>query len=117
VIGALTGQNSTCVCLSVPDLEGSVVGFRQPQCRSVQYVSAVIEEVSSMKSAKVRALDSKARRAAKRAGLIIRKSRKAVSANNLGGYTLIDPATNVTLAGGIGELTAQDVIDICQKID
>lgn len=59
-------------------------------------------------------LDAKARRAAKRVGLIARKSTWCKnSADNLGGFMLIEPHTNCCVAGYRFELSAEDVIDCC----
>jgi hypothetical protein len=43
---------------------------------------------------------------------LVRKSRRAISADNLGGYKLVD-ANNWVVAGAQYDLTAQDVIDFC----
>ena len=61
------------------------------------------------------ALDAKARRAAKRAGLYARKSRRgAGSVDNHGDFALIDPATNFMVAGFRFDMTAQEVIEYCE---
>jgi hypothetical protein len=62
------------------------------------------------------ALDSRAKATAKRHGLIARKSpRRTKSTTNQGGYALIDPAFNVIVRGRRFNLTAEDVIAICES--
>ena len=59
-----------------------------------------------------RSLDSKARRAAARAGLMAQKSRlRCGPPNDLGGYRLVD--RNRIVAGERFDLTAGDVIEYC----
>jgi hypothetical protein len=60
------------------------------------------------------ALDARARRTAKRAGLLARKSRRYDPLDNLGGFMLVDPATNFAQAGFKYDLSAEDVIDYCR---
>jgi hypothetical protein len=61
-----------------------------------------------------RASDDRARRAARRVGLIARKSRCRVgSIDNFGGFALIDPRTNCAVAGGRFDLSAEYVIVYC----
>ena len=60
--------------------------------------------------------DAAARRAAKRAGLIAKKSRRHLgSFNNQGGFRLIEPRTNAVVDGSRFELDADDVIRICRE--
>jgi len=60
------------------------------------------------------ASDSKARRAARRVGLVARKSRwRRDSFDNHCGYMLIDPTTNFVVAGSRFDLTAEDVVQFC----
>jgi hypothetical protein len=60
-----------------------------------------------------RALEAKARRAAKRAGLIARKSRwRLGSIDNYGGFRLIDLYTNCAVEGVRFDLSAEDVIEL-----
>ena len=60
--------------------------------------------------------DSKARRAARRVGLVARKSRwRRGSIDNRGAYMLIDPMTNFVVAGSRFDLTAEDVVQFCAK--
>ena len=63
------------------------------------------------------ASDSQARRAAKRAGLAARKSRRHQSLDNFGGYMLVDPERNLVVAGSRFDLTAQEVVDCCVRPD
>ena len=58
--------------------------------------------------------ESSARRAAKRAGLVARKSRwRKDSIDNKGGFMLVDPYTNTVVYGDRFDLTADAVISIC----
>jgi hypothetical protein len=58
--------------------------------------------------------EARARRAAKRAGLIARKSRwRAGSVDNYGGFMLVDPSTNGAVAGVRFDMTAEEVIEFC----
>ena len=60
------------------------------------------------------ALDARARRAAKRAGYIARKSRwRAGSLDNCGEFMLIDPDTNSIVAGPRFDMTADEIIERC----
>jgi hypothetical protein len=60
--------------------------------------------------------DSKARRAARRVGLVARKSRwRRGSIDNRGEYMLINPMTNFVVAGSRFDLTAEDVVQFCAK--
>jgi len=63
-----------------------------------------------------KSLDMKARRAARRAGLLARKSRWRINTvDNHGGYMLIDPFTNCAVDGSRWDLSAEDVIAICDE--
>jgi hypothetical protein len=53
-----------------------------------------------------KALDAKARRAARREGLLARKSRRT------GGFMLIEPYRNIPF-GGDSDLSAEEVIEYC----
>ncbi len=55
-----------------------------------------------------RALERKARRAARREGLVARKSRST------GGFMLVDPRTNIPVAGFEYDLAAEGVLDFCE---
>jgi hypothetical protein len=58
--------------------------------------------------------ESQARRAAKRVGLMARKSRwRANSIDNRGGFQIIDPVRNWIVAGEKFNCTADDVIGFC----
>ena len=59
-------------------------------------------------------LDSKARSAARRVGLLVRRSRRQLSIDNRGGYMVVDPYLNMILAGEKYELTAEDVLEFCR---
>jgi hypothetical protein len=60
------------------------------------------------------ALEQRARRAARRVGLIARKSRwRANSIDNYGGFMLVDPRTNGAVVGSRYDLSAEAVIDYC----
>jgi hypothetical protein len=57
--------------------------------------------------------DGTARRAAKKAGLVAKRSRRrANTVDNRGGFMLVDPMRNIVIAGARFELTAQQVVDI-----
>jgi hypothetical protein len=61
------------------------------------------------------ALDARARRAAKRAGLLAKKGRSRIgTVDNFGGFMLLNPYSNFVVAGARFELSAQDVIEICE---
>jgi hypothetical protein len=55
----------------------------------------------------------RARRAAQRAGFVARKSRRYSPPNEFGGYMIIDPASNFPVNGFQYELTADDVLTLC----
>jgi hypothetical protein len=60
--------------------------------------------------------DSSARRAARRVGLVARKSRwRKYSIDNCGDFMLIDPQTNCPVAGSRYDLTAAEVIEYCRE--
>ena len=60
--------------------------------------------------------DSQARRAAKRIGLLARKSRwRRDTVDNHGGYMLIEPYHNLVVAGCRFDLTAADVVELCNE--
>ena len=60
-----------------------------------------------------RALESRARRAAKRVGLRAIKSRKDHSLDNFGDFMLVDAAQNDVVCGSRFDLTADEVIECC----
>ena len=60
------------------------------------------------------ALESGARRAAKKVGLVANKSRwRADSIGNLSGFMLIDPYRNFVIEGSRFDLIPEDVIKFC----
>jgi len=60
------------------------------------------------------ALEQRARRAAKRAGLIAKKSRwRLNSIDNYGGFQVVDPYTNFVQAGVRFDLSPEQVISFC----
>ena len=62
------------------------------------------------------ALDQRARRAARRVGLVARKNRRGVgSIDNFGGYALIDPETRGIVCGWQYDLSADDVLAYCEQ--
>jgi hypothetical protein len=62
------------------------------------------------------AADSRSRRAAKRVGLVAKKSRWHAGnpSYNQGGFRLIDPDSDSVVEGETYDLSAQDVIEYCQ---
>lgn len=64
------------------------------------------------------AVDSRARRAAQRIGLVARKSRwRKGSIENYGDFMLVDPMTRFPLAGFRYDMDAQEVIDYCKEAE
>jgi hypothetical protein len=62
------------------------------------------------------AMDARARRSAKRMGLLAIKSRRLRgTADNRGGYMLIDPTRNAVWAGERCDLSAEDVNEMCNQ--
>jgi hypothetical protein len=60
--------------------------------------------------------DSAARRAARRVGLVARKSRwRKYSCDNHGDFMLIEPATNFCVAGSRFDMSAEEVLDYCRQ--
>jgi hypothetical protein len=58
------------------------------------------------------ALDARARRAARKGGLIARKSRwRAGTIDNYGGFMLVDPSTGAAVDGTRFDLSAEYVIE------
>jgi hypothetical protein len=59
--------------------------------------------------------DSTARRAAKRAGLIAKKTKwRQDSTDNRGGFMLIEPNANMCVAGWRFNLSAEEVVEYCK---
>ena len=64
------------------------------------------------------ALEQRARRSARRVGLMARKSRwRLGSVDNLGGFMLINPEMNIPVDGERFDLSAQYVLEYCAMID
>ena len=62
------------------------------------------------------ALDSRARRAARRIGYVVRKSRRhAGSLDNFGEFMILDPSMNFPVAGFRYDLGPQEVIEWCAE--
>ncbi len=60
--------------------------------------------------------DSAARRAARRVGYVARKSRwRKYSIDNYGDFMIVDPSTNVPVAGSRYDYTAEDVVEYCRE--
>ncbi len=63
-----------------------------------------------------RNIESEARRAARRIGLVANKARGRRSDNNRGGFALIDPVEGRKILGKKFDLAAEDVITHCQSL-
>ena len=63
----------------------------------------------------VKSLESKARFAAKKVGLVARKSRRYAPPNLLGGFMLVDPETGFPVAGFHYDLEPEGVIRFCKQ--
>ena len=64
------------------------------------------------------AMDARARRAARAAGYVARKSRwRAGSIDNLGGFMLVDPYRNAIEAGVRFDMSAEEVIAYCRDTE
>jgi hypothetical protein len=62
-------------------------------------------------------IEARARRAARRIGLVARKSRwRKNSIDNFSDFMLIEPTSNAVMAGSRFELTANEVIEYCKAI-
>lgn len=58
-------------------------------------------------------MEARARRAARRVGLVARKSRWRVGTpDNCGGFAIIDPSTNFILDGWRYDLEPEDVVEL-----
>jgi hypothetical protein len=63
---------------------------------------------------KTSAIEARARRAAKKAGLAVRKSKwRAGTIDNYGQFQIIDPQFNIPVAGFKYDLSAEEVIEYC----
>ena len=61
------------------------------------------------------AIDHRARRAAKRVGLVARKSRRrSRTIDNHGGFQLIEPLSNAVVRGERFDMSAEDVLEFCK---
>jgi hypothetical protein len=61
-------------------------------------------------------LETRARRAAERAGLMAKKSRKRTWCyNDQGGFCLVEPERNIVVAGERYDFSAADVIEWCAE--
>jgi hypothetical protein len=59
--------------------------------------------------------ESKARRAAKKAGLIATKSRwRKDSVDNHGEFMLVEPSRNIAVAGWRYDMSADEVVEFCE---
>jgi len=61
------------------------------------------------------ATESQARHAAKRAGYLMRKSRRKFSIDNLGDFQLRDPRTNFVVCGSRFDMSPDDVMEFCRE--
>jgi hypothetical protein len=74
---------------------------------------AVLERLRAMGNT---VSDSTARRAARKAGLVAKKSRwRKNSSENQGGFMLIEPSRNIALDGWKFDLNAKEVVAFCEK--
>ena len=58
-------------------------------------------------------LDSRARSAARKVGLTMKKSRRREDIDNFGEYMLVDPFRNVVVSGERFNMSAEEVIQFC----
>ncbi|WP_301102500.1 hypothetical protein [Propionivibrio sp.] len=64
-----------------------------------------------------KALEQRARRKAKRVGLVAQKSRRGIGRiDNCGGFRLVDPRLNTIEAGYRFDLSAEEVIEYCAAV-
>ena len=62
------------------------------------------------------AIEARARRAARKVGLIAKKSRwRAGSIDNYGGFMLVEPSGNYPVAGFRYDMTAEEVLEYCTE--
>jgi hypothetical protein len=59
------------------------------------------------------ALEQRARRAARRVGLMAKKSRWRITIDNHGGFMLVEPRGNYPVGGFRFDMTADDVVTYC----
>jgi hypothetical protein len=58
--------------------------------------------------------EASARRAARRVGLSVRRSRRALSGDNRGGLMLVDPQRNWVVGGERFDLTPEAIVAFCK---
>ena len=69
-----------------------------------------------MQAISEKAMDARARRAAKRVGLFATKSRwHGFSLDNHGHFMLVDPSSNSVVGGQRFDMTAEEVIESCRE--
>jgi hypothetical protein len=72
--------------------------------------------MADIETAKAAAIDQRARRAAKRAGLIAVRSRwRRDSVDNRGGFQILDPYRNAIVGGARFDMSAEEVIAFCAE--
>jgi hypothetical protein len=78
--------------------------------------SQMAEGEKAMPNCSDQALEARARRAAKRVGLMAQKSRwRRDSIDNFGGFRLVDPYLNSVVDGSRFELSAEDILELCHS--
>jgi len=82
----------------------------QASCDSAKRIALAEDEAENVR------MTLRARRAADKAGLILRRARGQTHCNNEGGFMLVDEHNRI-VAGQKYELTAEDVIAYCQTRD
>lgn len=60
-----------------------------------------------------KSLERKAVREAERIGFLARKSRRSHPLENLGGFMIVDPRSNIPVAGFRYDLSPEEVIEFC----
>src|ERR1019366_1074193 len=76
--------------------------------------------MGSIMCVEARRLEAHARRAARRAGLIARKSHKRAgvpNVNNWGQFMLVDHERNLVVAGLNFDVSAEEVVELCEVVD
>jgi len=75
-----------------------------------------MSNINSVSALSERALEARARRAARRAGYVARKTRwRAGSVDNHGGFQIIDPYTSYIMWGERFDLSPEEVIALFQR--
>jgi len=81
-----------------------------------QFIKTTNELLASADDLATKALEQRARRAAKKAGLRASKTRwRANSFDNLGGFQIIDPYYNTVVTGLRFDMSAEEVINFCSE--